>query len=151
MALGKLHAGLARMHANVEKLNLEYNQDIDSMIIDAAVKGEEYMKENAPWEDNDGNRNDRTPGEARDSLFTVPDVAGDHKEILFSHGVNYGIWLEANYSGRYEIVMPAVKAIGDQLMQSTEGSLNMHRRRLVGSPADVVAAEQAARKAQAKR
>lgn len=145
MALGKLRAELAKMRENAENVGIEYNRNLDEMMIDAAIKGEAFMRENAPWEDDTGNRKDRTPGEARESLFTVPDLEGDHKEILFSHGVDYGIWLEVNYSGRYEIVMPSIMAIGAALMRATEGSLNMKRRRLPGLPAEAVAKEQAKR------
>lgn len=149
MALGSFQAQLAKLRENARNVSVEYNGDLDDMMIDAAIKGEAFMKENAPWEDNDGHRKDRTPGEARASLFTVPDLEGDHKEIVFSHGVDYGIWLETNYSGRYEIIMPAVKAIGDALMAATDGSLNMRRKRLPGSPAEAVAKEQAKRAADA--
>lgn len=137
MAFGKFAAQLAELRENAAAVGPRYEDDLDDMIIDAAIEGEAFMKENAPWEDD--------TGAAREGLFTVADIEGDRKEIVFSHGVGYGIWLEINYSGRYEIIMPSVKAIGEQLMRSTEGSLNVQRRRLVGSPSEAVRAEQAAR------
>ncbi|KLO25924.1 hypothetical protein ABW16_21555 [Mycolicibacter heraklionensis] len=96
------------------------------------------MKTHARWDDNDGNRNDRTPGAARAGLSTTPDVAGDTKSILFSHGVNYGIWLETKHHGKFEIILPAVLHIGRILMEKTEGSLakgtNLRQSRFIERP-----------------
>jgi len=123
----KLNSGLARLRNNIEQLSDDYEGDVDDLMIEAAMRGQAFMRAHAPWRDNDGNR-DRTPGAARRELFTIPDVGGDHKEIIFSHGVNYGIWLETKHSGRDEIIMPSVLAVGEGLMKTLEGSINVKRR-----------------------
>lgn len=123
MADSKFAAELAKLRDNAKAVAGDYEQQLNDKIIDAAVEGETYMKEHAPWRDDTGNRKDRSPGAARAGLFTVPDIEGRTKEILFSHSVDYGIWLETKNSGKYEIIMPSVKHIGEQLMASTEGSL----------------------------
>ena len=62
---------------------------------------ENWMQENAPWTDRTGN--------ARQSLYTeVEDVTGKMVQIILSHGVYYGIFLELKNAGRYAIVNPAL-------------------------------------------
>jgi hypothetical protein len=117
-------AELKNLADNAKQLKTEYERKLDDAIIEAAIDGEAYMKEHAPWNDSTGNREDRVPGEAREGLFTVPDIEGTHKEIVFSHSVDYGIWLETKHNGKDEIIMPSVKAVGEELMKESEGSLN---------------------------
>lgn len=86
----------------------------------AANFGQGKMKYDAPW-------TDRT-GAARAGLFTDKSHAGSlgagvHR-IVFGHGVDYGIWLEVANSGRYQIIMPTVKSVGQDLMKGLEGMLN---------------------------
>lgn len=91
------------------------------LTVDYASKyGEGKMKAEAPW-------TDRT-GAARTGLFTDKFHAGTlgkgvHR-IVFGHSVDYGIWLEVANSGRYQIIMPTVKAVGTDLMKGLEGMLN---------------------------
>lgn|GEM_PF-6843821 len=122
----KFNDSLERLRGNIIDLSEGYEDDVDDLMIEAALRGESFMKKNAPWDDNDGNR-DRKPGAARRGLFTVPDIGGDHKEIIFSHGVDHGIWLETKHSGRDQIIMPTVLAIGEGLMESLEESINVKR------------------------
>lgn len=123
MANTGLTAGIARLRQNIEQFDDDYEDTINGLVIDQAVEGETWMKTHAHWKDNDGNRKDRTPGAAREALSTTPDIAGNTKSILFSHGVNYGIWLETKRHGKFEIILPAVLHIGRILMEKTEGSL----------------------------
>lgn len=116
-------AQIKEMADQAERVKSEYERKLDDAIIGAAIDGEAYMKEHAPWNDSTGNRKDRVPGAARAGLFTVPDIEGATKEIVFSHGVDYGIWLETKHSGKDEVIMPSVKAVGEKLMQESEDSL----------------------------
>jgi hypothetical protein len=60
-----------------------------------------WMKQNAPWTDRTGN--------ARQGLYTeVNHVVRSMVEIIFSHGVAYGLWLEIRHAGAYAIVNPAL-------------------------------------------
>ena len=79
-----------------------------------ATQGVKALKQNAPWTDRTAN--------ARAGLHTIPSSSpGGHYEIVFSHTVHYGIWLEIANSGRYQIIMPTVRSEGDQLMQRLRG------------------------------
>ena len=126
--LSELNSGLVRLRDNVRDVEPDYEKVIDSFMSLAATDGEADMKEKAPWRDSTGNRDDRVPGEARAALFTATDLAGTHKSILFSHGVDYGIWLEISNNGKDQIIMPTVAASGKKLMKSLRGTLNTVRK-----------------------
>ena len=78
------------LHERAKQLALSYTQRI-----------EDWMVENAAWED-------RT-GLARDELYAqVSDVMNQAVVISIGHGVHYGLFLEINYAGKYAILNPAV-------------------------------------------
>lgn len=74
-----------------------------------APEVENYMKNNAPWEDQTGN--------ARNGLFARPYHAGDETGIVIGHSVFYGIFLEARWSGRYAIIQPTLDVMGPKVMR----------------------------------
>lgn len=79
-----------------------------------AVLGESWMKTNATWTDQTGN--------ARQGLHATTDREKLKRYmIILAHAVSYGIWLEVRHNGRYEIINPAMRHVGDQVMQSTAG------------------------------
>lgn len=73
----------------------------------------EYMQANAPWED-------RT-GDARDELETELDRSGLAWSFILHHTVEYGLWLEVRWSGRYAIIVPTIEALGPELMADMTG------------------------------
>lgn len=127
--LSELNVGLVKMADNCRAVKPDFEKVIDAFMTVAAVEGEERMKEKAPWRDGDGNRDDRVPGEARASLFTATDLASSHKTILFSHGVDYGIWLEIKNHGKYQIIMPTIAVMGRKLMKNLRGTLSALREK----------------------
>ena len=73
-----------------------------------AAWGQAYMRLNAPWSDD--------TSAARNGLFAFPQSMGGHHEITLTHSVHYGIWLEIANSGKYQIILPSVRATGQHLM-----------------------------------
>ena len=63
---------------------------------------ESYAKSNAPWTDRTAN--------ARQSLFTVHEVASDMVTLYLSHGMEYGVFLEVCNAGKYAIIMKTLQA-----------------------------------------
>lgn len=122
MGLVQLGAKFRYRDGNLKRevKNLERKVDLAvRMVVDVnASRGEAYMKTNAPW-------TDRT-GAARTGLHTVTSHSHSSHSILFSHTMDYGIWLEVKNSGEYEIIMPSIRETGRQLM----GDLNHLFRRL---------------------
>ncbi|OBC11466.1 hypothetical protein A5784_35145 [Mycobacterium sp. 852013-50091_SCH5140682] len=119
---------MVKLRDNVKDVEPDYEKVVDTFMAIAAADGEATMKEKAPWRDSDGNRDDRVPGQARAALFTATELSGKHKSILFSHGVDYGIWLEISNNGKDQIIMPTVAAQGKKLMKSLRGTLNTLRK-----------------------
>lgn len=68
-----------------------------------------YMKLNAPWKDHTGN--------ARSGLFGLTNYGPNYFELLLAHSVFYGIFLETRFNGKYAIINPTVKVMGELLMQ----------------------------------
>jgi hypothetical protein len=64
---------------------------------------ETYAKRNAKWTDRSAN--------ARQTLHSWVDmVSKDAVALYLSHGMYYGVFLEAKYSGRYAIIWPTLQA-----------------------------------------
>lgn len=71
-----------------------------------------YMRENAPWEDQTGDARAGLTAEAEHDLFTT--------NLHLYHKVDYGVWLETRWSGRYAIVVPTMEKIGPEFMAALE-------------------------------
>lgn len=99
-----------RLKSNLKKLPPHIEHGVDAVIQRAATKGEVSLKNDAPW-------TDRT-GAARAGLHTRVE---ERRAIIFSHTVDYGIWLEIKNSGKYEVIMPTVRKTGQQLMKDLNG------------------------------
>jgi hypothetical protein len=63
---------------------------------------ESHAKENAPWEDQTSN--------ARASLHAfVEQLSDDTVRVYLSHGMDYGIYLETKWQGKYAIIWPTIE------------------------------------------
>jgi len=85
----------------------------------AAAEGERAMQAHASW-------TDRT-GEARKGLFGEAGQDGDSFFIRLSHGpdIEYGIWLENRWNGRYAIVIPTTEIMTQRLPELMAGELSL--------------------------
>lgn len=81
---------------------------------------ENYMKQNAPWNDQTGNARQGLRAEAYD-------LGGGEKGIILYGQVPYQIWLEVKYSGRDAIIVPTIQVMGPQVMQALDGILGKIR------------------------
>lgn len=71
---------------------------------------EAFAKAHAPWQDRTAN--------ARQSLFHVVDVQPERVILYLSHGVEYGVFLELRWQGKWAIILPALQAHYQAIMQS---------------------------------
>jgi hypothetical protein len=102
------------LKANISGLHDKVDDALHGVAEYHGLEGTAYMKEHAPWTDRTTN--------ARNGLHTVvPEPVRGRHEIIFSHTVHYGIWLEIANSGRYQIIMPAVRHEGELLMRRLDG------------------------------
>lgn len=91
---------------------------ISEIMEEVGKEMEAYAQANARWED-------RT-GEAREGL--TAEVTGGFEawsknqlELTLSYSVDYGIWLELRWGGRYAIIIPTVEKFGPELMRRMNG------------------------------
>jgi len=77
---------------------------------------EQYAKTNAPWEDQSG--------EARRELHTVTEHSKAEHIIFLTHGVDYGIYLETRWEGKFAIILPTIRAMTPQIMQMLSQALS---------------------------
>jgi hypothetical protein len=103
-----LRPGLARLFPALEI-------SIEERLENVAQEIEDYMKANAPWEDQ--------TGEARDGLRAELTDEGKGRSIILYHTVEYGIWLEVRWSGRYAIIQPTIEVMGPAVMVALHGSM----------------------------
>lgn len=74
-----------------------------------AAYATDWMKQNAPW-------TDRT-GAARSGLIAIANNHGSDHELFLAYSVYYGIWLEIANSGRYQVLQPAMRVVGDKILK----------------------------------
>ena len=74
---------------------------LEEDVLNTAIDALEYAKQNAPWED-------RT-GDARDGLDVEVEWQGHVVVWTMFHTVDYGLYLETRWSGRYAIIMPTLE------------------------------------------
>lgn len=98
-----------RMQARLDRLNDRMNNGIAAAFEYQAPKSEARMKSTARWTDRTGN--------ARAGLFTKTSHTGNHHELLLSHLMSYGIFLEVRFSGRYAIVIPEIRLAAQDLQR----------------------------------
>lgn len=75
----------------------------------------QYAKDNAPWEDRSG--------DARAGLDSAVTASNGELEIDLYHTVDYGIWLEVRWGGRYAIIIPTIERMGPKLYARMNGIL----------------------------
>lgn len=97
-------------------LGLAADAAIEEALEELADEVEEYMRLNAPWEDRSG--------EARSGLVAEYNESGLFKhQIVLYHTVEYGIWLEVRWNGRFAIIQPTLEHFGPRVMGGLEGVL----------------------------
>lgn len=107
------------LRTNLAQFGPTVNKYITLTVDEGAAQGVKQMKLKAPWTDRTTN--------ARSGLNTKTDHSGSSAigfkkhGITFAHAVDYGIWLELIQSGKYQIIMPTVLAVGKEIMKTLEG------------------------------
>lgn len=103
---------------NVQELDRETIRRIAVAFEFQAARSTGFMKTQAPW-------TDRTSA-ARNGLHAVAIHRPGSFELVLSHAVSYGIWLEVCNSGRYQIILPALRQAIVELQSLIDG-LWVHR------------------------
>lgn len=102
---------------NVGKLNSKFDAALMMYATTKATQLENYMKVNRPWVD-------RT-GEAKRRLSAQAESYKKHGvQIVLSHGVSYGVWLELSHQKRYAIIEPTVRTKGNEVLSGCRDLLS---------------------------
>ena len=96
-------------HANFgAAFQLKFHGACSAVTRGFARRCEIYMKEHARWDD-------RT-GDARAGLRAEGSFELVRYTISLYHTVEYGIWLEVRWNGKYAIINPTIEAMGPRFM-----------------------------------
>lgn len=104
------------LSAELKTFNPKVHKALAAAFAYQAPKSEARMRVTARWTDRTGN--------ARSSLFAQASRTGNTHKLLLSHGVAYGIFLEAKNSGKYSIVRPEILLAGQDLQRLTRKLIN---------------------------
>ena len=81
-----------------------------------SVKLQSYMKTNRPWID-------RT-GEAKRRLSANAEQISEGVQIVLSHGVSYGVWLELAHEKRYAVIAPTIRIKSGEVMKGCQSLID---------------------------
>lgn len=104
-----LSSGLANFQFRTANEMADIAQQFAGELVD-------YARKNAPW-------NDRT-GDARQGIETEVRLENRSLEIDLYHTIEYGIWLEIRWGGRYAIIIPTVEQKGSELFARMDNMLS---------------------------
>ena len=105
-----------RLSRNVDTFSDRLNRNVAAVVNYDSAWGQAYMRTEAPWTDD--------TGAARSGLFAIPHSFRSTHEIFLAYSVTYGIWLEVANGGKYAIITPAMRIIGNKLMNDLQYLLN---------------------------
>jgi hypothetical protein len=109
MSKGGFRMNTKGMSARLDALSPRLQNGITGIFEYQKSRSEGRMRTGARWTDRTGN--------ARSSLFALPLRTGNTWKLVVSHGMSYGIYLEASNSGKYAIVIPEILLAGQDLMR----------------------------------
>lgn len=96
------------LKANVDDLDNHIRKGVIAAANFIAPKAEAYMKQNASWTDRSS--------AARNGLKAKVQTTPASVAIVLYHSVDYGVWLEIRWAGKYAIVRPAVQAMAPEFV-----------------------------------
>lgn len=103
---------------NLENLPAFIDKLVETTMSYYAPQVANYAKSNAPWTDQTSN--------ARNGLTAQAGRDGDTHFITLAHRVDYGIYLETRWGGRYAIINETIQAMMGPIMQTLNGSLDRY-------------------------
>lgn len=101
-----------KLKQNVNSLHNQINRNMAMTMQYNSAYAVGWLKQNAPWHDN--------TGAARTGLTALATSLNEKHELLMAYSVYYGIWLEVAHSGRWAIITPGMRIIGEKVMRDME-------------------------------
>lgn len=103
---------LSQLMINLDNLTDQTDKAVLGLMSYWAGRVGSAAKTGAPWTDRSTN--------ARSGLISGAGKKGSTHFIVLAHRVNYGVFLEIRWSGKYSIILPTLEAYGPKVMQSFE-------------------------------
>lgn len=100
------------LRKNLSTVSSRINRNVSAVMDYNAGYTTSWLKSNAPWTDD--------TSAARTGLVTLPFNFGTQHELLMAYSVSYGIWLEVANSGRYAVITPAMRIVGEKIMRDMQ-------------------------------
>ena len=109
---GVYWVGLEVLANNINRHGVQLNLTRRRAMERLAEEVQEYMQDNAPW-------NDRT-GDARAMLqaLAIHDEREGASTVWASHGAEYGIYLEIFNAGELAIIMPTIEIFSSRMIST---------------------------------
>lgn len=107
-------SGQADMIDNLDRYMALVNQAVDRVAEMFAPVFEEYAKLNARWKDRTSNARQTLNADWRR-------MTQDVVILWLAHGVEYGIYLEKRWSGRYAIIWPTIESHLAEINRALQG------------------------------
>lgn len=104
------------LSAGIANFVFKTREVMEEQAVKFAEELQEYAQKNAPW--------DNRTGDARAGLDTEVEATDRLLSVSLFHTVDYGIWLEIRWNGRYAIIIPSVEKKGSELLERWEGILD---------------------------
>lgn len=98
---------------SLEKFKNNVEKSIDEITSSGATEMENYAKEHRPWTDRTGHAKQRLKGTVEKKNWEW--------DIILSHGVDYGIYLEQAHEQRFAIIAPTIKLKSPEIMKTFSG------------------------------
>lgn len=106
------HFTIDTLSRGIANFTFKTMNEIGEIASDLADELVNYARDNAPWDD-------RT-GDARAGLEAETSLENGEVNVDLYHTVEYGIWLEVRWGGRYAIIIPTIEALGPRLLEKMD-------------------------------
>ena len=116
MARVKVDFDDSNLQRNLRTFSSRVNNRISAVMDYNAGYTTSWLKSNAPWTDD--------TAAARTGLVALPFNVGTQHELLMAYSVSYGIWLEIANSGRYAVITPAMRIVGEKIMRDMQSLID---------------------------
>ena len=108
MAKVRFEYDAKKLNNNVRNFDRKLNRAMSGLFDYNALYATGWLKEHAPWHDD--------TGAARSGLVALANNGRNAHELLMAYSVTYGIWLEVAHSGQWAVITPAMRIVGNKIM-----------------------------------
>jgi len=98
----------------VDNYRRQLYQALVQVLKEWAPQVQRYAQQNAPWQDVTGAARAKLTAYVEQPPSTGSGAA--NLKLHLVHGVDYGVWLELRWGGKYAIIWPTIQVFGPMIM-----------------------------------